>query len=308
MIGVFDSGFGGLTIHDALLRRLPHLSFLYLGDHRNAPYGCRDSDEVLSFTRIQVDHLFSRGCRLVIIACNTASAVALHWLQRHWLPEAWPGRNVLGIIVPTIEAATQVPWAINYPVYPQMYNSHTVAIFATRRTVESLTYPIEINKRCPHVRVVQQACPDLAGLIEAGAPESRLREVINGYVAALLAGLGGTIPEAAILGCTHYPLVKALFEAALPSGVRLLCQPSAVANSLEHYLRRHPAYLEGMPETPRRTYLTTGNAEHVTALSAGFLGRTIPFQSSHPRPARLAVAALHPTLSGTAGAASPAGV
>ena len=285
MIGVFDSGFGGLTIHEALIRRLPNLSFLYLGDHGNAPYGDREPEEILEFTRSNVDTLFARGCRLVIVACNTASAVALHRLQQVWLPGAWPGRNVLGIIVPTIEAATQVPWAITEPVYPQMYSDHAVAVFATRRTVESDTYPIEINKRCPSVEVIQQACPELAGQIEAGAAPMRLRALVRGYVEALLERMGGREPESAILGCTHYPLVKALFHEALPSGVRLLCQPSAVANSLEYYLRRHPEYLVDMPEAPQRHYFTTGDAATVTAMSQGFLGRTISFQSLRARAA-----------------------
>ncbi len=278
MIGVFDSGFGGLTIHEALIQRLPGLSFTYLGDHLNAPYGCRDPGEILEFTRGNIDRLFQRGCRLVIIACNTASAVALHNLQSYWLQDAWPGHNILGIIVPTIEAATQVPWAINYPVYPQMYADHTVAVFATLRTVESGTYPVEINKRCPSVDVVQQACPELAGAIEAGAGPVRLRELIREYVTALLERMDGRLPESAILGCTHYPLVKTLFREALPSGVRLLCQPSAVANSFEHYLKRHPDYLDTMPATPSRTYLTTGDPDGVTTRSAGFLGRNIQFE------------------------------
>ncbi|MEI7608907.1 MAG: aspartate/glutamate racemase family protein [Rhodospirillaceae bacterium] len=279
MIGVFDSGFGGLTIHEALLRRMPGLSFTYLGDHANAPYGGRDAGEILDFTRDNIDRLFERGCKLAIIACNTASAVALHNLQTYWLKGAWPGRNILGIIVPTIEAATQVPWAINYPVYPQMYADHTVAVFATLRTVESGTYPVEINKRCPSVDVVQQACPELAGLIEAGAGPARLRALIRGYVAELLDGMDGRLPETAILGCTHYPLVKELFREALPSGVRLLCQPSAVANSLEHYLKRHPEYLTDMPAAPSRTYLTTGDPATVSANSAGFLGRSLVFEA-----------------------------
>ena len=279
MIGVFDSGFGGLTIHEALLRRMPGLSFTYLGDHANAPYGGRDAGEILDFTRDNINRLFARGCKLVIIACNTASAVALHNLQTYWLKGAWPGRNILGIIVPTIEAATQVPWAINYPVYPQMYADHTVAVFATLRTVESGTYPVEINKRCPSVDVVQQACPELAGLIEAGAGPARLRALIRGYVAELLDGMDGRLPETAILGCTHYPLVKELFREALPSGVRLLCQPSAVANSLEHYLKRHPEYLTDMPTAPSRTYLTTGDPTTVSANSAGFLGRSLVFEA-----------------------------
>lgn len=279
MIGVFDSGFGGLTILNALEARLPERSFVYLGDHANAPYGCRRPEEIVQFTRENISRLFDHGCRLVIIACNTASAVALHQLQRYWLPEAWPGRNVLGIIVPTIEAATQVPWAINYPVYPQMYNNETIAVFGTQRTVESFTYPVEINKRCPSVRVVQQACPELAGAIENGVGETRLRDLVREYVEALLAQpqLEDGPPDAVILGCTHYPLVKRLFHQALPRGIKLLCQPSAVANSLEHYLQRHPEYAANTPGQPRRLFLTTGDPLRVTALSANFLGRTIHF-------------------------------
>ncbi|MEI8393861.1 MAG: aspartate/glutamate racemase family protein [Rhodospirillaceae bacterium] len=284
MIGVFDSGFGGLTIHEALIRRLPNLSFLYLGDRRNAPYGSRGSEEILEFTRTNIDRLFTAGCRLAIIACNTASAVALHNLQQYWLRDAWPGRNVLGIVVPTIEAATQVPWAINHPVYPQMYNDATIAVFATLRTVDSGTYPVEINKRCPQVEVIQEACPELAGLIEIGAAPARLREVVVGHVEALLGRMGGRMPEAAILGCTHYPLVKDLFRQALPSHVRLLCQPGAVANSLEHYLLRHPEYLVDMPVVPRCLFLTTGDAEVVTERSRDFLGREIPFQAFDGQP------------------------
>ncbi|CAK0776904.1 Glutamate racemase [Azospirillaceae bacterium] len=285
MIGVFDSGFGGLTIHEALIRKLPGLDLVYLGDHGNAPYGGRSSEDILDFTRNNVARLFELGCRLAIIACNTASAIALHSLQRYWLPYAYPGRNVLGIIVPTIEAATQVPWAIDHPVYPQMYNSQTIAVFGTLRTVESETYPIEINKRCPFIQVAQQACPELAGAIEAGASAQNLRRLVQGYVSALMSGLDGRLPETAILGCTHYPLVKSLFQEALPAGTRLLCQPGAVANSLEYYLRRHPEYLEPTQNLcaswrrPRREYYTTGDPEAVTALSGAFLGQTIPFQA-----------------------------
>ncbi|CAK0745193.1 Glutamate racemase [uncultured Gammaproteobacteria bacterium] len=278
MIGVFDSGVGGLTIHNALTRRLAAHSFVYLGDHGNAPYGCRGSEEILEFTQINVDRLFALGCRLVIIACNTASAVALHHLQQYWLPKSWPGHNILGIIVPTIEAATQVPWAIDYPVYPQMYADHAVAVFATRRTVESGAYPTEINKRCPHIEVVQRACPELAGLIEVGADTDQLRGLVRCHVSALLAGMNGRVPEAAILGCTHYPLIKGLFREALPASVRLLCQPSVVANSLEHYLHRHPEYRVGMSATAHRHYLTTGDPGAVTALSESFLGHPTAFQ------------------------------
>jgi glutamate racemase len=167
-----------------------------------------------------------------------------------------------------------------------MYNEQLIAVFGTRGTVDSGTYPVEINKRCPAVRVVQQACPELAGAIEAGAVSETLRGLVSDYVAGLMAGLGGEEPEIAILGCTHYPLVKHLFRAALPPGVKLLCQASAVANSLEHYLRRHPEYVAGMPEQPRSRYFTTGDPGEVTGRSGAFLGRTIRFQRLIQSPAR----------------------
>jgi len=285
MIGVFDSGFGGLTIHQALVQRLPHQSFLYLADHFNAPYGVRAPEEIVELTRANVDRLFRAGCRLVILACNTASAVALHTLQSHWLPGAWPGRNVLGIIVPTIEVATQVPWHVKTPVYPQKYNTQSVAVFATPRTVDSETYPVEITKRCPRMRVRQQACPELAGKIEAGASPAELQQLVQGYVAALMAGTGGVAPDWAILGCTHYPLVEPLFRAALPPGVRLICQPTAVADSLDDYLQRHPEYTSAPLAARTCRYFTTAPFERVNSVARTIFGGRVIFESlgsGHP--------------------------
>src|SRR5579871_370027 len=176
MIGVFDSGFGGLTVHRALIEALHDRDFVYLGDNWNAPYGVRPPIEVLNLTCSALERLFSEGCTLAVVACNTASTVALRWIQQQWLPvrrrEDGVPRNVIGIVVPTIEAATS--------------QSGTIAVFATRRTVESDVYPIEIRKRRPDLSVVQQACPELAGSIERGLPRHALQALVGRYVNELL--------------------------------------------------------------------------------------------------------------------------
>ena len=180
MIGVFDSGHGGLTVFRALVRRFPRVAFVYLGDHRHVPYGNRPSDEIVALTRDGVDALFRRGCQLVLLGCNTATCVAARTLQKDWLPvSGWAGHNILGIVAPTVEAATQTPWAVTAPQYPQKYNTDVVAVFGTTRTIASHAYPEEIRKRCPKVTVVQQTCAELAGAIERGAPEEELDALVG---------------------------------------------------------------------------------------------------------------------------------
>ncbi|MEL7543028.1 MAG: aspartate/glutamate racemase family protein [Pseudomonadota bacterium] len=247
MIGLFDSGAGGLTVLRELTRRFPDVDMLYFGDHANAPYGDRPADEVIALTKDGVCQLFDRGCRLVLLACNTATAVACRQLQQHWLPgSGYEGHNILGIVAPTVEAATQVPWAVTTPQYPQKYNTETIGVFATQRTVLSGVYPEEIGKRCPQVSVIQQACPMLVRGIEGDWPTEKLDAHVESYVADLLDAARNTqrgeLPERIILGCTHYPLLAAAFKRALPSTIRLLAQPQAVSDSLEDYLGRHPHY------------------------------------------------------------------
>lgn len=282
MIGLFDSGHGGLTVLRALVTRFPRQRFLYLGDHANAPYGNRPSEEIVAFTRAGAAWLFDAGCPLVVLACNTATAVAARTLQRDWLPASGRrGVNILGIVAPTVEAATQTPWAITTPQYPQKYMTDTIAVFGTARTIASGVFQEEIRKRCPRVKVVQQACPRLAGAIEAGAPASELDALVAGYVADLMAATEGERPDRAILGCTHFPLIEASFRRHLPAGTRLLSQPGIVADSLEDYLARHPEYT-GAPATSLAAdgsvvFLTTGDAATVT----GTLG---PFWPQQPPP------------------------
>src|SRR6516162_9535524 len=191
MIGVFDSGHGGLTVFRALVRRFPHIAFVYLGDHRNVPYGNRSSDEIVALTRDGVGALFRSGCRLVLLGCNTATCVAARTLQKDWLPvSGWVGNNILGIVAPTVEAATQTPWAVTSPQYPQKYNTDLIAVFGTMRTITSLAFPEEIRKRCPKVKVVQQICANLAGAIENGAGENALGCLVRLAVDDLLAQTG----------------------------------------------------------------------------------------------------------------------
>jgi|LNFM01.1.fsa_nt_gb glutamate racemase len=267
MIGAFDSGHGGMTVLRALARRFPDQQFVYLGDHAHVPYGDRPSHEIVHFVREGCEALFALGCRLVLLACNTATCVAARPLQREWLPASqYRGtHNILGIVAPTVEAATQTPWGVTSPQYPQKYNSDVIAVFGTTRTIASGVFPEEISKRCPRIRVVQQACPDLAGAIEAGRPPDELDRIVGACVADLLRQTGGEPPHRAILGCTHYPLVEDMFRRHLPSFTRLLSQPDLVADSLEDYLVRHPAYAATSDASqPRVRLLTTGVASDVS--------------------------------------------
>ncbi len=245
MIGVFDSGLGGLTVLAALTRRFPEQSFVYLGDHAHVPYGNRPSEEIIDLTRASVEALFRRGCKLVVLGCNTATAVAARRLQQTWLPTTrWKaeGHNVVGIVAPTVEAATQTPWAVTTPQYPQKFLTDRIAVFGTTRTIASNVYGEEIRKRCPKVTVVQQVCSELAGAIEHGAKELELERLVQTGIDGAMKEADGEPPHRAILGCTHFPLVEHLFRRHLPPATRILSQPEIVADSLEDYLSRHPHY------------------------------------------------------------------
>jgi glutamate racemase len=278
VIGVFDSGHGGLTVLRALVARLPERVFLYLGDHGHAPYGEREDAEIDDLTRANVTRLFDRGCRLVLLACNTAAAVALRRLQRDWLPGAYPDRRVLGVFVPMVEAVTAVPWHLEAPPAGVRREPAVVGVFATRRTVASGAYPREIARRAPQIRVVQQACPGLVSLIEAGAVPADLEAAIAGHAGDFAARLEGAVPDSVILGCTHYPLVAEAFAKALPTGVPLHSQPALVAESLAGYLARHPEF--DAPSTPRAAtrFLTTGDPAAIAALTKRFFGARLRFQ------------------------------
>lgn len=286
MIGVFDSGHGGLTVLRALADRFPDQDFIYFGDHGNAPYGNRPSEEVVALTRAATEALFARGCGLVLLGCNTATCVAARTLQQDWLPGSnWRGQhNVLGIVAPTVEAATQTPWGVTAPQYPQKYNSDVVVVFGTRRTIASEVYPAEILKRCPRATVVQQACPDLAGAIEAGASDEELEPMVAAAVRGVLEQTEGMPPHRAILGCTHYPLVEGLFRQHLPAFTRLLSQPEVVADSLEDYLARHVKFKAAAKRPGQMVMLTSGETEAVSAIARRFWSEAPMFQSTSDMP------------------------
>ncbi|MFD2206116.1 glutamate racemase [Kiloniella antarctica] len=244
-IGVFDSGSGGLTVLHALRAALPHQKFIYLGDHNRAPYGPKSGSEVYEFTRQGVDFLFDRGCKLVILACNTASAIALRKLQQEWLPNRAPDNRILGVLVPMVETITDRPW-IKWEQHRQQNLRGTVGIFATEATVKSKTYLVEIGKRAPLLDVLQQACPELVPALESKKDTATIDTLVERYVSQLV-DQSNKIPNWIMLGCTHYPLLKNAFEKAaqkiigniMGQSVPILCQPSICADSLKDYLSRH---------------------------------------------------------------------
>jgi glutamate racemase len=281
-IGVFDSGVGGLSVHRALVERLPRADFLYLADQAAAPYGGRGGEEIVELTRAGCMRLFGDGCDLVVLACNTASGVALRRLQQTWVPgyRKTVGRvvNVLGIIVPTIEAATGLPWEHEAERRgDKVEKLDVLAVFSTPATAASRVYEIEIDKRRQDVAVFSEPCPELARMIEAGAASADLAPVVAGHVKAI-AGRIGRPPDRAILGCTHYEIIADLFRAALPPGTPLIHQPAATAEALTRYLQRHPEFDAGT--SGLRRFLTTGRPGAQHNMVETFWGGPVSFEGA----------------------------
>lgn len=265
-IGVFDSGVGGLTVHRKLVERFAQADLVYLADQTNAPYGGRPGEEIVDLTKAGCDRLFAEGCDLVVLACNTASAIALRRLQQTWLPQRRRelGRpvNVLGLIVPTIEAATGLPWEHEAERRgDKVEKLDILAVFATPATARSRVYEIEIDKRRQDVAVFVEPCPDLARMIEGNAGAVDLAAEVERHVATITARIGRA-PDRAILGCTHYEIIADMFRAALKPGTPLIHQPEATAAALAGYLERHPEIDPGASSL--RRFLTTGRpgAQH----------------------------------------------
>ncbi|MFL5297815.1 MAG: glutamate racemase [Phenylobacterium sp.] len=279
-IGVFDSGVGGLSVCHRLVDRFPDADFVYLADQANTPYGGRPGEEIVELTKGGCERLFGEGCDLVVLACNTASGVALRRLQQTWLPGYRRGLgrrvNVLGIIVPTIEAATGLPWEHEAERRgDKVEKLDILAVFATPATVASRVYEIEIDKRRQDVAVFSQACPELAPMMEGGAGRDELAPLIAGHVAAVTKRIGRS-PDRAILGCTHYEIVADLFRQALPPGTPLIHQPQATADALARYFERHPEYDPGHRAV--RRFLTTGRPGSQSALVEAFWGSPLSFE------------------------------
>ncbi len=267
-VGIFDSGLGGLTVLDAAQKRLPDVPFVYYADSAHAPYGVRTADDIYDLTVKATQALFDAGCDLVILACNTASAAALRRMQESWIPA---DKRVLGVFVPLIEALTERSWGDNSP--PREVDVKHVALFATPATVSSRAFQRELAFRAIGVDVEAQACGGVVDAIEDG--DMILAEaLVNSHVDALKRKMPQ--PDAAILGCTHYPLMQEQFQAALGKEVKVFSQANLVAESLADYLERRPEML-GEGET---RYLTSGDPKQVSQRAVQFMRRQITFESA----------------------------
>ena len=257
-IGVFDSGFGGLTILRNLRRALPGADFLYLGDNARAPYGTRSFELVYRFTLEAVKYLFAQGCPLVILACNTSSAKALRSIQQRDLAAIDPTRRVLGVIRPTVEAIADTT------------ATGSVGLFATPGTVASQSYEIEIAKHAPGVRVYSHACPMWVPLVEYREADG---DGADYFVKKDIDALFGSAPDidTLILGCTHYPMLLGKIRRYVPDGVKILSQGEIVAASLLDYLRRHPDMDARISCGSSVRYLTTESSEKFDPLATEFM-------------------------------------
>lgn len=265
-VGIFDSGIGGLTVLDAVSRRMPQLPLVYYGDNAHAPYGVRTADDIYTLTTAAVQILFDRGCDLVILACNTASAAALRRMQESWVPR---DKRVLGVFVPLIEALTERHWGDNSP--PREVALRHVALFATPATVASRAFQRELAFRAIGVDVEGQACGGVVDAIEDG--DLILAEaLVRSHVDALKRKMPE--PDAAVLGCTHYPLMEKVFQDALGPQVRVFSQADLVAESLADYLIRRPQMVGAGTEA---AFLTSGNPRQVSNRATQFLRREIRF-------------------------------
>lgn len=265
-IGVFDSGYGGLTVLKEIVKKLPEYDYLYLGDNARAPYGNRSFETVYQYTLQAVNWFFEQGCSLVILACNTASAKALRSIQQNDLPKIAPDKRVLGVIRPTAE------------IIGSFSETNSVGILATNGTVVSESYPLETAKFFPNLKVYQEACPMWVPLIEN---EEYKNHGADYFVKKNLHNIfeKGENIDVIVLACTHYPLLKEKIEEYLPVGVKLISQGEIVAESLAGYLARHPEMESRCSKNEQREFYTTDSAADFDNHATHFYGETV--QSKH---------------------------
>ena len=261
-IGIFDSGYGGLTILREIRKIMPQYDYLYLGDNARTPYGTRSFDVVYEFTIQAVRYLFKQGCHLVILACNTASAKALRTIQQYDLPSLAPNRRVLGVIRPTVEVAGDIS------------KSHHIGIMATPGTVRSKTYELELAKLFPNFQVTSEACPMWVPLVEN---EEYNTPGADYFVRKHIDNLLQQDPQidSVILGCTHYPLLRDKIRQWMPDNIHIIEQGNYVAQSLKDYLSRHQNMSEHITTDGTIRYLTTEQADVFQAKATIFMDTTV---------------------------------
>jgi glutamate racemase len=283
VIGVFDSGFGGLTVLRSLIRRLPGYDYFYLGDSARAPYGSRSLQMVHSFTREAVEFLFEAGCPLVVLACNTASAQALRTLQQRHLPAHRPDRRILGVVRPSAEALAGLPPGAIPGVTAPSVASGTVAVLGTAGTVASGSYALELAKLAPRLKLIQQACPLWVPLVEAGETSGPgVDYFLHKYLDPLFARTDP--PSRVLLGCTHYPLLEDGIRAIVPRSTEIVEQGDLVADRLADWLRRHPDMEERLSQGGTRRYATTDDPAWFAAQGEPIMGGEILVEKVVLRP------------------------
>ncbi len=261
-IGIFDSGYGGLTVFKEIKKLCPAYDFIYLGDNARAPYGNRSFDTVYEYTLQCVEWFFDQGCPLVILACNTASAKALRSIQQKDLIEKFPFKRVLGVIRPTAE------------IIGQMTSTRTIGILGTRGTISSSSYPIEISNLFPDIKVIQQACPMWVPFIENGNYVGSEMDVFIKEDLRDLFEQSGDI-DTILLACTHYPLIMDKIRQYIPQHVRILSQGEIVAASLVDYLSRHTRIDEMITKSGNTTFYTTDDPVDFEINGKNFFGEEI---------------------------------
>ena len=261
-IGVFDSGYGGLTILDKIREVLPEYDYIYLGDNARAPYGTRSFEVVYEFTRQVVNKLFDMGCHLVILACNTASAKALRSIQMNDLPSIDPARRVLGVIRPTVECVGEIS-----------KNQH-IGVLATAGTIKSESYPLEIHKLFPEIQVSGTACPMWVSLVENNESQDEGADYfIRKYIDQLLSK--DPQIDTVILGCTHFPILLPKIRQYIPEHISVIAQGEYVAESLKDYLKRHPEMDAKCTKNGNCQFYTTEAEEKFSESASTFLKQQI---------------------------------
>ena len=261
-IGVFDSGYGGLTILNKIREVLPEYDYIYLGDNARAPYGTRSFEVVYEFTRQAVNKLFDMGCHLVILACNTASAKALRSIQMNDLPDIDPARRVLGVIRPTVECAGEIS-----------KNQH-IGVLATAGTIKSESYPLEIHKLFPEIQVSGTACPMWVSLVENNESQDKGADYfIRKYIDQLLSK--DPQIDTVILGCTHFPILLPKIRQYIPEHISVIAQGEYVAESLKDYLKRHPEMDAKCTKNGNCQFYTTEAEEKFSESASTFLKQQI---------------------------------
>jgi glutamate racemase len=274
MIGVFDSGFGGLTVLNSLLSALPQYDYVFLADSARAPYGARSLDVIYEFTLESVEWLFDEGCTLVILACNTASTRALRNIQQLHLPSHRPDRRVLGVVRPSVEALAGLPPGAIPGRTPPSLATGLVAVLGTESTIASDSYGLELRKLAPNLELIQQACPLWAPLVEAGELDGPGTEWFLWRSLAPVLN-SGRRPQRILLGCTHYPLLLPALRLLVPDEVEILAQGEIVAARLVNWLERHPEEEARLGRSGLRRFVTTDDAAWFSARGERLLGRPL---------------------------------